>query len=231
MNDRPALGVFGIVGDGVRLCLRHAPLMIALAAAPWLLMWPVEWVTDHGPTRLLFRVLIWAVTVAALTLTAFRLHHGLQVNIREAYEAGIRNILPLVLCPAFAGVIIYFASIVIVPGIYLMGMWSVIVPAIVIENHSFGCLTRSQKLTEAYRWSLGGMWIVLTLVWAIVYVAPLVVLGEELGFGLETGTTVIAFYVMMTVFNIFGSAITAIAFARLLEIEQQVENKVAEVFN
>jgi hypothetical protein len=59
--------------------------------------------------------------------------------------------------------------LLIVPGLYLLARWAVIVPAIVLEKKSAGeAFARSTELTEGHRWTVLGVAVVVILASVVV---------------------------------------------------------------
>lgn len=122
-----------------------------------------------------------------------------DLGIRQTLERVTPRLTDLTLAGLLAGVAIGIGLLLlIVPGLYLLTIWLVIVPAIMLENCGVtGSFGRSQELVRGYGWSVFGV-IVLTLLIFIgvsiaVAVARNAVGGDWAGF----------------VVNIIGEAITA----------------------
>jgi hypothetical protein len=55
--------------------------------------------------------------------------------------------------------------LLIVPGLYLLTIWAVVVPAIVIDGHGIGyAFGRSRKLVRGSRWRVFGVIVVLIFI-------------------------------------------------------------------
>ncbi len=73
--------------------------------------------------------------------------------------------------------------LIVVPGVMLMTIWSVVLPALVNENAGvFGSFSRSRELTRGSRWSIFGM----LLVALVVMYVPAVLFGGAVGMGALT---------------------------------------------
>jgi hypothetical protein len=88
--------------------------------------------------------------------------------------------------------------LLIAPGLFLMTIWAVIVPVIVLENRSAGeSFTRSRELVRGYGWGVFGV-IVLTI---------LLLIGFEIVLGLIL--TPLADWLREFVSNIVSGTLTA----------------------
>ena len=64
------------------------------------------------------------------------------------------TIVPLAICDFLATLAILLGlAILVIPGLYLMGLWCVLVPSIIVEGSGFQCFRRSTFLTRDYRWA------------------------------------------------------------------------------
>jgi hypothetical protein len=122
---------------------------------------------------------------AILSLVASIIYEGMVVGLVRDVEGGrrdhsagelYRSVAP-VLWPLAGASILYAIGVgiglvlLIVPGLFLLTMWAVIAPAIVIENksvtESFG---RSRELTSGYRWPVFGVVVCAALITLVVSV-------------------------------------------------------------
>jgi hypothetical protein len=91
--------------------------------------------------------------------------NGRQTNIVENLRTGLAFLLPVLglLIIACIGVVVGLFCLV-VPGIFLMVIWAVAVPALVTERLSIGnALKRSAALTEGYRWQVFGLGVIVVV--------------------------------------------------------------------
>ena len=114
------------------------------------------------------------LAVAINLHAAFQSMRGRPVSLGESVAGGLSRFLPLL------GVMILFTLgatlgflLLIVPGIILMVMWYVAVPACVLERTGPArSLGRSRELTKGYRWKIFGL---------ILLVYVLSIIGSVLG--------------------------------------------------
>lgn len=96
------------------------------------------------------------VLQAALTYGTVTYQNGQPVSIVRALLIGVREFFPLLAIAILAAIGIFFGIILfIVPGIMLIVMWAVAVPARVVERTGiFESFSRSAELTSGYRWPI-----------------------------------------------------------------------------
>jgi hypothetical protein len=87
-------------------------------------------------------------------------------TIGETYKAVQPRLAALIVAGILAGIGILIGLIVIiVPGLYLLTMWSMIVPVIVIEERSAGeSFSRSREIVRGNGWRVFGLLIVTFLI-------------------------------------------------------------------
>ncbi len=110
---------------------------------------------------------------AALTRATVAESEGRRASFGECLGAGIKVILPLVglIILWWIGVTIGFVLLVI-PGIILITMWSVAIPALVEERQGvFAAFRRSAMLTKGERWKVFGLLMVLLVAFWLIMIA------------------------------------------------------------
>jgi hypothetical protein len=103
------------------------------------------------------------VVQGALTRAAVADSEGRRATFGECLRAALKVVLPML------GVLILWSLsvglgmlLLLVPGIILMLMWSVAVPALVEERTGvFGAFARSRMLTSGHRWKILGLLLLL----------------------------------------------------------------------
>ncbi|CAN5478626.1 hypothetical protein BH10PSE3_BH10PSE3_22630 [soil metagenome] len=117
--------------------------------------------------------------VAGFVLQAAIVHatvadlNGRRVVIGESLKVGLRNCLPLIGLAILLGLGVMIGFVLlIVPGVILLVMWSVAVPAKVVEKigvtESF---SRSSDLTRGRRWPIFGLLLIYVIAAWIVEIA------------------------------------------------------------
>ncbi|ONG51571.1 hypothetical protein BKE38_15900 [Pseudoroseomonas deserti] len=113
----------------------------------------------------LFGMLLHYLLQAMLTYAAVADFNGRRASLGESLGRGVAALLPALGAAILmlAGIVLGIALLV-VPGVMLLCIWAVAVPAVVIERTGvFGGLRRSRELTRGNRWRILGL--------AIFYVA------------------------------------------------------------
>lgn len=133
---------------------------------------------------------LWLIAVAfAVSIAAGTLYQGMVVELVSDVQDGRRDasagdllnsaapyILPLIGVGLFAGICIGFGFLLfIIPGLFLLTIWAVIAPVIVVERAGvFESLGRSRDLVRGRAWQVFGVILVTFL---IVAVASFVFMG------------------------------------------------------
>jgi hypothetical protein len=184
----------------------------------------------------LITFVISALVQGALTRATVSANEGSRATFGESLSAAVRVLLPLIgLSILWAiGVGIGFV-LLIVPGIILLMMWAVAVPALVVERQGiFQSFSRSAELTKGARWKIFGLCLLLLVIyWLLSAVIGLVGLGmyspaNAAGF---TVTNIIGSMVVGTIFNMLWGTIQPSLYVELRQWKEggSVEN-LAEVF-
>lgn len=177
-----------------------------------------------------------ALVQGALTRATVSANEGKRATFGESLSAGFRVILPLIgLSILWAlGVGLGFI-LLIVPGIILLMMWAVAVPALVVERQGvFAAFSRSVELTKGSRWKIFGLSLVLLVIyWLLSVIVGIVGLGmyspqNPAGF---TVANMIGSIIVGTIFNMLWGTIQPSLYAELRYSKEgdSMEN-LAEVF-
>lgn len=183
--------------------------------------------------------------LALSVLAAYDAKLGRPVRLGRYFAAGLAPIVPLLVCWLVVVILWIFASIfLLLPGLWVLAVFSVVVPAIVIERAGFGGLGRSVTLTRGYRWPiLGAMILVVisaSLLGIVVSVAAVAAQAALLslltGFGAAGGVLAIVLGAVLQGLYVaisYGLPCVAIAliYARLREIKEGTGvDELTEVF-
>ncbi|MBO0905506.1 hypothetical protein [Jiella sonneratiae] len=166
-------------------------------------------------------LLVYSVLTAVLVLAAYDAKAGRDANVGAYVATALRAMLPLIVLSIVAWILIGLGfAVFVVPGLWLLGVLAVYVPAIVVEGAGFGALGRSARLTKGYRWPIVGF---VVLVYVLFYLA-----GIALGFvgGRVVGVSPVLFLLLQGIVSglsaAFASIAVAVAYARLREIKDGV---------
>jgi hypothetical protein len=103
---------------------------------------------------------------AVLLLGAFQRMQGQLLRVNEALQRAFARFFPLVGLGIVwtLGFMVGFL-LLIVPGVILLCMWWVAVPACVVENLGpIQSLSRSAELTRGYRWKIFGLFVLVSVI-------------------------------------------------------------------
>jgi hypothetical protein len=111
----------------------------------------------------LISIVISALVQGALTRATVVASEGGKVSFGDSLSTGLRVALPLIGLAIVSGIGIMLGLVLlIVPGIILLLMWSVAVPALVVERIGvFEALARSNELTKGAKWRILGLAIII----------------------------------------------------------------------
>jgi uncharacterized membrane protein len=103
---------------------------------------------------------------AIILFGAFQYLRGQPVQFGEAFQRGLSRFFPLIGVAILYMLGVFFASILlVVPGLILMVMWTISVPACVVEGLGpTKSLGRSARLTKGHRWKIFGLVILLIII-------------------------------------------------------------------
>jgi len=200
-----------VVGEVWRLFLGRFWRTVVIVA---LLLAPLELLVlllDPGFDSLALGWWAWVGLTAVIGLISFpwviaALVHDAGTGGRtptEAYRRTASQLPDLVISAVVTTIGILLGTLaLIVPGLLLVARWALVVPLIVLEGASWrDALRRSHELVRGRTWSVLGVFVVLTLIGAVVVAVPVaigyLVLENVLGAWLATlaiDTVGIAFY-------------------------------------
>jgi hypothetical protein len=126
--------------------------------------------------------------------------------------------------------------LLVVPGLWVLAVFSVTPVAVVIERAGFGGLGRSADLTKGYRWPIVGANILIMIIAAAINFIAMFVIGliiVPLG-GNVTGTLigVLGLGIITSVANGLAAILISLIYARLREIKEGASVRdIAAVFD
>lgn len=169
-----------------------------------------------------------AITMAMVTLATRDAKLGKPVRMSFYVGTAMRQAVPILFCSLIPAVLIYAGLVLFVlPGILLLGVFFLVVPAIVIEDLGFGSISRSIGLGKGYRWPIVGYVANLVMMAAVINMLTGAIVGSLLGvLGDFPGAIVSAMVTAVTTsFFYLGPALVH---ARLIEIKEGVQSKPVE---
>lgn len=120
----------------------------------------------------LISMVIAVLVQGALTRATVVASEGGKVSLGDSLSTGLKVVLPLIALAIVSTIGIMLGMILlIVPGIILGLMWSVAVPALVVERVGvFEALGRSRALTKGAKWKIFGLGIIVIGVYFLLSV-------------------------------------------------------------
>jgi hypothetical protein len=115
---------------------------------------------------LLLSMVLTYVLVGALVFGTVTYLNGSKAGMGEIAGRGFARIVPVVVIAILftIGLTVGFA-LVIIPGVFLLVAWAVVIPAAVVERSGiFGAFSRSWHLTKGYRWPVLGVLLILLVI-------------------------------------------------------------------
>ena len=110
------------------------------------------------------------IVTIALIYGAVRSLRGHKVGVGECLTEGVRR-LPAAIAVGILAVLAYVLGVVllIIPGLFLITLWAVAIPAAVVEKAGIGgSFVRSMELTRDRRWRVFGAMVVSWILYAAV---------------------------------------------------------------
>ena len=184
-----------------------------------------------------------SVLQGAVTHTSINDFNDEQTSLSESMSTGLGLALPLIGLGILMGLGIMFGLLLfIVPGIFLICMWAVAAPALVVERTGVTeSLGRSIALTSGYRW-----WVLLIFIVVFglsmgigmvggILTLPVAMSGNPLlggGFGVSTIYTTLIDTVVQAITTMIGTVVIASLYFELRYLKEGVgANSLASVFD
>ena len=126
------------------------------------------------------------IATGALTYGVFQAMRDNKLAVGDCLSVGLKRMLPVLGISLVVGLLTALGMMAcIIPGLFVMTIWSAAVPTAVIENSGVGAsLTRSFELTKGYRWIVFGVifvfWLISVFLSMGVTFALFATLGDSL---------------------------------------------------
>ncbi|HYD45733.1 MAG TPA: hypothetical protein VEA79_10775 [Phenylobacterium sp.] len=185
-----ALGRNFLVFFGLALILTGLPAALSAFAFAG----RVDAASDGGRSLALFLAGSLIGFVSSFILQASIVHgavmdlNGRRPTLVDCLTGGLRHFLPVLAISILAAIAVMFGLLIfLAPGIILLTVWAVVVPAQVVENRGvFGAFGRSADLTDGHRWAI----FALLVVWLIIsFVIGAAITGGALSLAASTGSS------------------------------------------
>lgn len=217
-------GTFGVIGRNFG---PFALMALLLGGLPNLLVGLSQtWIAVDGYKTFSPQVFGgWAVglivmLVAAFVLQAAIVHatvadlNGRRVSVGDSLKVGLSNWLPLLGLAILMGLGVMVGFVLlIVPGIILAVMWSVAVPAKVVEKIGVtDAFQRSRDLTRGRRWAIFGLFVIYVIaVWIVEALIMAAAMPFILSKGLPTVETATGFTALNAATTVASALIATIS--------------------
>lgn len=250
------LGVGAIIGDSFSILFQNFipvmilgffPTLIGTLFSGTLLGWDVTFAEVEPQFNstvqivnyfavILVQLAVYGVSIALLVLLAYDAKLGRPLSIKRYFEPAIGAAFPILVLTIASTILMMIGLIaLIIPGLWVYAVYSVTVPAIVIDRAGFGGMGRSQYLTKEYRWPiLGTIFLVGLCTGVLSFVAVYIFsfIGGMIGGG---AAAVVISVILMSALNGFAYGLSGISvaliYARLRELKEGVSvDQLASVF-
>lgn len=180
-------------------------------------------------------MLVYSITTALLVQLAYDAKLNRSIEVGRYLGPALSAIVPLAILSVVVGILATIGFLfVIVPGLWIAGVFAVVAPVVVIERAGFGGLGRSATLTKEYRWPIVGalvLAIICSMIINIVAVLLIAIVGS-LGGTFGVIIAVILFAAISTIGAGFVSIVIALLYARLREIKEGISvDQIVSVFD
>ena len=169
------------------------------------------------------------VATAAITYGVYEQMRGSSPSLGTCLKVGLSTLFPLVGLAIVQGCGIMVALVAcIVPGIILAVRWAVAIPAKVEEKVGVGdALSRSNYLTEGYRWQVFGVLFIIGMIgFALVVVA-----GVAFGGKIQSGPFQFTSSLLSIVTTGLSATASAVMYYRLRSVKESIDvDQISSVF-
>jgi hypothetical protein len=179
------------------------------------------------------------LALALVTVVLTFLYQGMVVGLVRDVQDGrrdssigelVRSVLPVLLPLIGAGLIaaigiLFGFLLLIVPGLYLLTIWAVTAPAIVVERRGvFDAFGRSRQLVRGNGWQVLGVMVVAVV---IGLAADLLLTGLAEGLADDPILEIVSYALASTVTAPIEALVAAVLYFRLLAIDSSASAAVA----
>jgi hypothetical protein len=239
LNPLVVLGLALIVGALPGLLMSYLFVQFGLTSPGALQAGALSFRAFMGATffSTVIAMVIGALVQGALTRAVVSANEGRRATFGECLSTGFQVFLPLI------GVSILFSIgvgigfvLLFIPGIILLLMWAVAIPALVTERTGvFGAFSRSAELTKGSRWKILGLFLVLGVIyWLLSIVLGLIGLKMYAPATSPTGLTIaniVGSMILGTIFNVLWGTIQPSLYVELRQAKEgESSESLAQVF-
>jgi hypothetical protein len=218
--------VIGLVSLVFQLVIL-TPMMIAGTQDPARMNWGLVFFGSVIP------MVVNAVTQATIIYGTFQDLRGQRAGIGACIARGLSSIVPVIIGSILLSLAVGIGFVLIfVPGLILLIMWWVYIPAIVVESkgmiEAFG---RSRELTRGRRWHILGIALIVGIVTIVISLAIGKALQADATGQVSTVGSIIQ-YAFLSVLTAFNAVLVAVGYYYLrAEKEGTDVNAIASIFD
>jgi hypothetical protein len=171
---------------------------------------------------LIVGLLVSGLTQAAVIYGTFQDLRGSKAGLGDCISRGLAAIIPVIVASLIFSIVSGIGFLLLlVPGIIVVLLWWLFVPAIVVEQKGiFESFGRSAELTKGRRWQILGLLLVMVLLMFIVglvivigFVAAAVMFGAAAGDPSESLFVIsIVQYGVSSIVTVFMAVVTAVSY-------------------
>jgi hypothetical protein len=180
----------------------------------------------------LISIIVGTLTQAAIIYGTFQDLRGQKASIGDCIARGLSAIVPVIVGSILLSLAVSIGFMLIfVPGLILLVMWWVYVPAIVVEGKGIiGAFGRSRELTRGRRWHIFGILVLVGIVMiAISWLIGNVVLADPTG-GFGAGSIVL--YLFSSLVTAYSAVLAAVGYYYLRAEKEGIDvNEIARIFD
>lgn len=179
---------------------------------------------------ILLTVMLSLLSQAILVYASFQDMRGRQVNLSESLNVSLSRLVPILGLTILEGICIMIGfMLLIVPGLILITMWFVAVPACIVERTGpWQSMVRSGQLSKGHRLKIFGIILLLYIVSAVVGYIVTIVFGAVGGTLFATIATLLWNGVWGAYFAIF----VVVTYYELRAVKEGVDiEQIASVFD
>lgn len=255
-DQKPALGVGGIISESFSILFGNIPKVMMLGLVPTLIGlvlsgllvgWDVTlFGADPDFTQsggLVFvvstfaQLALYGVSIALLVQLAYDAKLGKTRALPDYFTPALKAALPIAILAIVSGILVGFAFVaLVIPGLWLYAVFSMMAPAVVIDKAGYRALGRSAHLTKGYRWPVLGVILVVGICSGLLSFVAMFGFGIFVSLIGSGAFSIILTVVAMSavyalVYGLSGVSI-ALIYARLREIKEGVSvDSLASVFD
>jgi hypothetical protein len=174
------------------------------------------------------------ILIGALVYGTVQHLTGRKAGLGDIIGRGLSRVIPVIVIAILLSIVVSIGFVLlIVPGIFLVVVYSVVIPAAVVERPGIiGSFNRSWDLTKGYRWPVLGLLLILFVILLVFSI----VVGGAAGIGFvfmdSLALIVIADYVISAITGVFASVVIAVLYHDLRVAKEGVSSEqIAAVFD